>query len=379
MSSPSPNLDLPYLAPQQAQKHVTVNEGLRRLDTLVQLSVVTRTLGQAPAVPAEGAVYIVPAGGGWFDYVPGALAAFRDAEWTQIAPKAGWRAWIGDEARLVVFDGADWSEITRGDAATSLGVNTAADAINRLAVKSDAVLFSHDDVTPGSGDVRVVVNKDSAGGTASHLFQTNFSGRAEFGLTGDENFHLRVAPDGATWTDAIIVDRQTGHVGLGGAPDATFHARDNSASIITTAIVSNDNASSGVQTRFSLLRGGDQGTGINRGSVWFATSALLGFADYEARTITLWTGQSAGASSARLSVAPNGNVGIGLASPTTTAKVKLEVEGPVKVKSYTKAALPEASIGAGQILYVSDEAGGATLAFSDGAAWRRVQDRAVVS
>ena len=30
-------------------------------------------------------------------------------------------------------------------------------------------------------------------------------------------------------------------------------------------------------------------------------------------------------------------------------------------------------------VYVSDESGGATLAFSDGTNWRRVQDRAIVS
>ena len=37
------SLVLPYLAVGQAQKHVTVNESLRRLDALVQLSVVSAT------------------------------------------------------------------------------------------------------------------------------------------------------------------------------------------------------------------------------------------------------------------------------------------------------------------------------------------------
>lgn len=38
MSNTSTHLSLPYLAPAQAQKHVTHNEGLRMLDVLVQLS-----------------------------------------------------------------------------------------------------------------------------------------------------------------------------------------------------------------------------------------------------------------------------------------------------------------------------------------------------
>ena len=40
--------------------------------------------------------------------------------------------------------------------------------------------------------------------------------------------------------------------------------------------------------------------------------------------------------------------------------------------------LPSASPAA-QMIYVSDESGGAVVAFSDGTHWRRVTDRAIVS
>ncbi len=64
----------------------------------------------------------------------------------------------------------------------------------------------------------------------------------------------------------------------------------------------------------------------------------------------------------------------------TLAPTRATIDGPLRVKSYLKAALPTASAeGAGAILYVSDEAGGAVLAFSDAVSWRRVTDRAVVS
>ena len=39
MSDNSPRLDLPFILPSQAQKHVTHNEALRLLDALVQLAV----------------------------------------------------------------------------------------------------------------------------------------------------------------------------------------------------------------------------------------------------------------------------------------------------------------------------------------------------
>jgi hypothetical protein len=52
---------------------------------------------------------------------------------------------------------------------------------------------------------------------------------------------------------------------------------------------------------------------------------------------------------------------------------------PVVLPSYPKAALPSAVDNARALIYVTDEAGGAVPAFSDGTNWRRVTDRAVVS
>lgn len=54
-------------------------------------------------------------------------------------------------------------------------------------------------------------------------------------------------------------------------------------------------------------------------------------------------------------------------------------QGPVVLTSYLKTALPSASAFVGGVIYVSNETGGATVAFSDGTNWRRVQDRNVVS
>lgn len=66
---------------------------------------------------------------------------------------------------------------------------------------------------------------------------------------------------------------------------------------------------------------------------------------------------------------------------------RLSLEGsfrmaaPVRLKSSTVANLSDfpAADWTASVLYVSDETGGATLAFSDGTNWRRAQDRAIVS
>lgn len=50
----------------------------------------------------------------------------------------------------------------------------------------------------------------------------------------------------------------------------------------------------------------------------------------------------------------------------------------VATKSFTVATVPSAA-DVGRVIYVSNEAGGAVLAFSDGVNWRRVTDRAIIS
>lgn len=60
------------------------------------------------------------------------------------------------------------------------------------------------------------------------------------------------------------------------------------------------------------------------------------------------------------------------------------LSGITRARSFAVADLPDAGDfdpeqGGAAYLYVSDEAGGATLAFSDGTNWRRVQDRVIVS
>jgi hypothetical protein len=240
----SPRLALSYVMPSQAQKHVTVNESFRRLDALAQLSVSSRTETAEPASPAEGEAYILPAaasGDAWSGFAEDDVAAFQDGAWARIAPFEGLRAWVSDSDEFVVFDGAGWTEISGGETQEMFGVNTTADATNRLSVKSDAVLFSHDDVTPGSGDAQVKINKDAAGDTASLLFQTNASGRAECGLTGDDDFHVKVSADGAAWTEAIVIDKDNGRVGMGtNAPAGNLEVHV-SGGATAAGLISNDN------------------------------------------------------------------------------------------------------------------------------------------
>lgn len=211
--SETAHLSLPLIEAGQAQKHVTHNEALLLLDTAVQLAILSRTLATPPATPAEGDRYLVAAGaaGAWSSQA-GTIATLQQGAWRFTIPQAGWRAWCQAETKLIVFDGTTWRDagtVTELQNMALMGVNATADAANRLTVSSPGVLLTNE-----GSDIRLKLNKASAASTASLLFQDGFSGRAEFGLAGDDNFHVKVSANGTVWTEALTIDRTTGAVAL---------------------------------------------------------------------------------------------------------------------------------------------------------------------
>ncbi|MGO4561497.1 DUF2793 domain-containing protein [Rhizobiales bacterium 3FA27D7] len=104
-------LKLQTIAPDQAQKHIPVNEALHRLDALVQLAVLDRDLTVPPAAPSEGDRYIPASGasGVWLGWDFN-IALFADGVWTKIVPRQGWLCFVADEGLLLVHSGTAWRE-----------------------------------------------------------------------------------------------------------------------------------------------------------------------------------------------------------------------------------------------------------------------------
>jgi hypothetical protein len=233
----SSHLALPYIDAAQAQKHVTHNEALQILDALVHLSVSVRNQITPPPTPAEGQRLLVGAGAtGAFAGKTSQIAVFLAGAWTFLAPRAGWRVFVEAENLLLIHDGVAWSDagltLRVLQNLSLLGVGAAADGANPLTAKINTALFTAKTVAEGgTGDLRFALNKESAAKTVSQLYQTNFSGRAETGLTGDDHFHVKVSTDGSTWREAINVDPATGYVGFGGvvAPTSALHGATNLA------------------------------------------------------------------------------------------------------------------------------------------------------
>lgn len=211
MSDETPRGALPLLAAAQAQKHVTHNEALLKLDALLCARVLDRDLTTPPASPSDGDAYLVKATatGDWTGQA-GNIAFAVDGDWRFYEPFAGLSVFVIDESAHVVYDGATWVDyaaIMVLQNVPLVGVNTSADATNKFAVKSSAVLFDN----VGNG-VQAKINKTASADSASLLYQKGYSGRAEIGLTGDDDFHFKVSPDGSTWYGALNIVRSNGNI-----------------------------------------------------------------------------------------------------------------------------------------------------------------------
>jgi Protein of unknown function (DUF2793) len=221
----SPNLALPYIDGGEAQPYVTHNDALRALDAMVQLAVIERDLTAPPGSPVDGQRWIVAASptGAWAGHAT-QVAAWQDGAWEFYVPRTGWFAYVLDEGTLLAWNGTAWVDamaiLTAFQNLTLLGVGTTADSTNPFSAKLNNALWVAKTVAEGGdGNLRYKLSKEAAADTLSFLFQDNFSGRAEIGLTGDDNFHFKVSPDGSAWSEAIVVDKTTGKLTLLGFTD----------------------------------------------------------------------------------------------------------------------------------------------------------------
>lgn len=122
MPGETANLSLPFIFASQAEKHATLNESLIALDQLVQARVLSRSLMTEPPMPVEGQSWILPAtssGPHWQGFGANVLASFVEGAWRCVSPKVGWRVWVIDEKRLVVWSGLQWEYVNQDRVAKS--------------------------------------------------------------------------------------------------------------------------------------------------------------------------------------------------------------------------------------------------------------------
>lgn len=108
------HLTLTLVDAAQAQKEVTVNAALSRIDAVLNTGAIDKDLATPPGSPAAGDVYIVAASptGAWAGQAKN--VAYYDQIWRFITPNEGLTLWVRDEDKLYSYDGTNWVQSAAG-------------------------------------------------------------------------------------------------------------------------------------------------------------------------------------------------------------------------------------------------------------------------
>jgi hypothetical protein len=96
----------------QAQKEVTVNEALFRIESVLNAGAVSKSIATRPDNPAPGAVYIIPDNPAWpWTGKTGQIAYWRDSFWSYIIPNRGLLLWVDDEKAHYIYANDGWARV----------------------------------------------------------------------------------------------------------------------------------------------------------------------------------------------------------------------------------------------------------------------------
>lgn len=176
----TPNIDLPELA-NSAGNYLRANEAFALLDAVVQATVISQTLTDAPGSPSNGDRYIMAsAWSGVTGAATGYIAVYRTGSgWIVIEPREGWKVEVLADEITYRYDGSVWAEWSAGGAggwdalltpASAAGVLTASlaePAGLAVTLTEDVTDFSLTDIPTGKVVVFTIKwTQDGTGGWA---------------------------------------------------------------------------------------------------------------------------------------------------------------------------------------------------------------------
>jgi len=230
----TPRLGLPYVLAAQAQKHIPINESLARLDGLVQLAVESRLVAVQPAVPASGAIWILPAGAtgsAWTGQPPGTLMRFESGAWEALAPAEGVFAWLRDENQMVVHDGSAWVALSTTFKSTTVAASPGL-ANTRLEIREEEIIVAGamtptTMVIPARAIVLAVTTRTTAAITGATAYSCGISGETgKFGSAlgvAKNSSNVGVIGPAAFYADTLLLLTAAGGTFTGGKVRVAVH------------------------------------------------------------------------------------------------------------------------------------------------------------
>jgi hypothetical protein len=198
------NFGLPLVQPSQAQKHITVNEALARLDALALLCLQSIDVLVPPTDPLESTAWGVPAGatGSWSG-LAGQVAIFLNGGWVSVPARIGWRAFVFDRSCEATWDGYRWLTVVGA--------------------------LSHGGATSGFQIIEGDVSTDNGGSVVSGLSIPSNSvvlgvtARVVQAITGSlEAWQLGTADDNARFGSGLGLAVGSYAIGVSGVPTAVY-------------------------------------------------------------------------------------------------------------------------------------------------------------
>lgn len=227
------NLSLPLVQPAQAQKHVTVNEALARLDGLAQLTLVSVSETVPPVGAEDGTAFGVPPGAvnDWAGQARH-VALRIGGGWVYVPARRGWRALILDAGERAVFDGEVWRpgalSLSSGGAGMAVRVREADIEIGPGGAVTTSLAFPARSIVFGATGRVLTAMTGTA--TAWDLGDTGDPTRYATGLVPDANAWVNgpSAPF-VTWSELPLVLTPVGGTFSAGAVRLALHFAELSA------------------------------------------------------------------------------------------------------------------------------------------------------
>jgi hypothetical protein len=215
----TPHLGITLLETAQAQKEVTVNEALYRIDALLNTGAIARTLTTPPASPASGDVYLIPTGatGAWSGKA-GQITYF-DQLWRFIVPRAGSLLAVQEDGRLYRFDGTNWRSasrllrhpVTSANAGSAYSLNPDVAEAFHLTLNAASCAFTFTAPADGDGmaELTLFLKQDATGGrTVTFPASVKWPGGVAPTLTASANatdsLHFLTLDGGANWNGRVL-------------------------------------------------------------------------------------------------------------------------------------------------------------------------------